>query len=199
MGEGRKAEAVRLLQELEIHSLIPRFGLAGVVPAAPEGEDGIELAQAELEALPLAPSGTYLVASRPAVMGKQGTRNVVLQPESWYAVQDCTVYPLEDADLVRLLDNADVTLEVFNSAPLYAKAMAAGGWGSSIVWDGKLAAYLLDASASKYQISELTASYRAAAAFTCADYPDAGRLADLFCKMKAEITACGEDLSLIHI
>jgi len=193
VGEGRKAEAVRLLQELEIHSLIPRFGLAGVVPAAPEGEDGIELAQAELEALPLAPSGTYLVASRPAVMGKQGTRNVVLQPESWYAVQDCTVYPLEDADLVHLLDNADVTLEVFNSAPLYAKAMAAGGWGSSIVWDGKLAAYLLDASASKYQIGELVSSYRASAAFTCTDYPDAGRLADLFSKMKAEITACGED------
>ena len=193
VGEGNKAEAVRLLQELEIHSLIPRFGLDGIAPAAPEEEDGIELAEAELEALPLAPSGTYLVASRPAVMGKQGTRNVVLQPESWYAVQDCTVYPLEDADLMRLLDNADVTLEVFNAAPLYAKAMAAGGWGSSIVWDGKLAAYLLDASASKYQISELTASYRAAAAFTCADYPDAGRLADLFCKMKAEITACGED------
>ena len=193
VGEGRKAEAVRLLQELEIHSLIPRFGLAGVVPAAPEGEDGIELAQAELEALPLAPSGTYLVASRPAVMGKQGTRNVVLQPESWYAVQDCTVYPLEDADLVRLLDNADVTLEVFNSAPLYAKAMAAGGWGSSIVWDGKLAAYLLDASASKYQIGELVSSYRASAAFTCTDYPDAGRLAALFNKMRAEITACGED------
>ena len=193
VGEGNKAEAVRLLQELEIHSLIPRFGLDGIAPAAPEEENGIELAEAELEALPLTPSGTYLVASRPAVMGKQGTRNVVLQPESWYAVQDCTVYPLEDADLVRLLDNADVTLEVFNAAPLYAKAMAAGGWGSSIVWDGKLAAYLLDASASKYQISELTASYRAAAAFTCADYPDAGRLADLFCKMKAEITACGED------
>ena len=62
VGEGRKAEAVRLLQELEIHSLIPRFGLAGVVPAAPEGEDGIELAEAELDALPLTPSGTYLVA-----------------------------------------------------------------------------------------------------------------------------------------
>ena len=193
MGEGNKAEAVRLLQELEIHSLIPRFGLDGIAPAAPEEEDGIELAEAELEALPLAPSGTYLVASRPAVMGKQGTRNVVLQPESWYAVQDCTVYPLEDTDLVRLLDNADVTLEVFNAASLYAKAMAAGGWGSSIVWDGKLAAYLLDASASKYQIGELVSSYRASAAFTCADYPDAGRLADLFSKMKTEITACGED------
>ena len=138
MGEGNKAEAVRLLQELEIHSLIPRFGLDGIAPAAPEEEDGIELAEAGLEALPLTPSGTYLVASRPAVMGKQGTRNVVLQPESWYAVQDCTVYPLENADLMRLLDNADVTLEVFNAAPLYAKAMAAGGWGSSIVWDASL-------------------------------------------------------------
>ena len=42
MGEGNKAEAVRLLQALEIHSLIPRFGLDGIAPAAPEEEDGIE-------------------------------------------------------------------------------------------------------------------------------------------------------------
>ena len=192
VGEGNKPAAVRLLQELEIHSLIPRFGLDGVAPEAAE-EQAVELPEAELAPLPLTPAGHYLVAARPAVTGKQGTRNVVLQPESWYAVQDTTVYPLEDADLLRLLDNADVTLDVFNSAPLYAKAMAAGGWGSSIVWDGKLAAYLLDASASKYQISELIPAYKAAAAFTCTDYPDAGRLADLFARMKAEITACGED------
>ena len=50
-------------------------------------------------------------------------------------VQDCTVYPLENADLMRLLDNADVTLEVFNAAPLYAKAMAAGGWGKMCIRD----------------------------------------------------------------
>ena len=193
VGEGNKPAAVRLLQELEIHSLIPRFGLDGVAPEAAAEEEAVELPEAALTPLPLTPAGHYLVAARPAVTGKQGTRNVVLQPESWYAVQDTTVYPLEDADLVRLLDNADVTLDVFNSAPLYAKAMAAGGWGSSIVWDGKLAAYLLDASASKYQISELIPAYKAAAAFTCTDYPDAGRLADLFVRMKAEITACGED------
>ena len=153
VGEGNKPAAVRLLQELEIHSLIPRFGLDGVAPEAAAEEQAIELPEADIAPLPLTPAGHYLVAARPAVTGKQGTRNVVLQPESWYAVQDTTVYPLEDGDLVRLLDNADVTLDVFNSAPLYAKAMAAGGWGSSIVWDGKLAAYLLDASASKYQIT----------------------------------------------
>ncbi len=192
VGEGDKAAAVRLLQELEIHSLIPRFGLEGVAPAAPE-EEAVELPEAELASLPLTPAGHYLVASRPAVMGKQGSRNVELQPESWYAVQGTTVYPLEQEELVRLLDDAAVTLDVFNAAPLYAMAMAAGGWGSSMVWDGKLAAYLLDASASKYQVAELAASYRAAAAFTCADYPDAGRLADLFARMKAEITARDED------
>ena len=194
VGEGNKAEAVRLMQELELHSLIARFGLSDVAPAAdPERASAEPLQEAEVTVLPAEPKGHYLVATRPAVMGKQGTRNVELQPAAWYAVQDKTVFPLEDGDLLRLLDNKDVTLDVFDSAPLYARAMAAGNWGSSIVWDGKLAAYLLDASASKYQISELIPAYKAAAAFTCTDYPDAGRLADLFARMKAEITACGED------
>jgi len=191
VGEGNKAEAVRLLQELEIHSLIPRFGLDGVAPAVdPETEPTEE---GDIDVLPMLPEGHYLVAARPAVMGKQGTKHVEVQPEAWYAVQGKTVYPLDDDGLVRLLDDPAVTLDVFGSAPLYAKAMAVGGWGSSIVWDGKLAAYLLDASASKYQISELAVSYKAKAAFACEAWPDAGLLEDLFAKMKAEITACGED------
>ena len=188
VGEGNKPAAVRLMQELEIQPLLTRFGLAGIVPE--QDPDTLPEVDAAIASLPAEPSGHYLVAARPAVLGK---KSAVVQPEAGYAVQDTTVYPLEDADLVRLLDNADVTLDVFNSAPLYAKAMVAGGWGSSIVWDGKLAAYLLDASASKYQISELIPAFKAAAAFTCTDYPDAGRLADLFARMKAEITACGED------
>lgn len=86
-----------------------------------------------------------------------------MQPEAWYAVQGSTVYPLNSGELVQLLDAPGVTLDVFDSAPLYGLAMAHGGWGSSIVWDGKLAAYLLDASASKYQVTELLTSYRAKA------------------------------------
>ena len=191
VGEGNKTEAVRLMQELELHSLIARFGLSDIAPAAdPESAPAAPLQEAEVTVLPAEPKGHYLVAARPAVMGKQGTRNVELQPAAWYAVQDKAVFPLEDGDLLRLLDNKDVTLDVFDSAPLYARAMAAG---NSIVWDGKLAAYLLDASASKYNLSELIISYRADAAFTCEKWPDAGALADLFAKMKAEITALGED------
>ena len=188
---GDKAAAVRLMQELELHSLISRFGLDGVAPAA--DPEAAPMAEASIAALPAEPSGCYLLAARPAVLGKQGTRNVITQPETWYAVQGTTVYPLEEADLVRLLDDPAVTLEVFDSAPLYARAMAAGGWGSRIVWDGKLAAYLLDASASKYQVGELATAYHAEAAFAAAEWPDAGFLADLFARMKREITAREED------
>ena len=191
VGEGNKGAAVRLMQELELHTLIPRFGLDGVAPeAAPEEVPTLE---GTVSQLPEPPAGHYLVAARPAVMGRAGVKNVVLQPEAWYAVQGSTVYPLNSGELVQLLDAPGVTLDVFDSAPLYALAMAHGGWGSSIVWDGKLAAYLLDASASKYQVTELLTSYRAKAAFTCEAWPDAGGLADLFAKMKAEITALGED------
>ena len=191
VGEGNKGAAVRLMQELELHTLIPRFGLDGAAPEAVPEE--VPTLEGTVSQLPEPPAGHYLVAARPAVMGRAGVKNVVLQPEAWYAVQGSTVYPLNSGELVQLLDDPGVTLDVFDSAPLYGLAMAHGGWGSSIVWDGKLAAYLLDASASKYQVTELLTSYRAKAAFTCEAWPDAGGLADLFAKMKAEITALGED------
>ena len=186
--EGNKPAAVRLMQELEIQTLITRFGLDGIVPE--QDPDTLPEVDAAIASLPAEPSGHYLVAARPAVLGK---KSVVVQPEAWYAVQDTTVYPLSEEELVSLLDDPKVTLDVFDSAPLYARAMAAGSWGSSIVWDGKLAAYLLDASASHYLLTTLATSYHARSAFSCEEYPDAGFLADLFARMKAEITENGED------
>ena len=186
--EGNKPAAVRLMQELEIQTLITRFGLDGIVPE--QDPDTLPEVDAAIASLPADPSGHYLVAVRPAVLGK---KSAVVQPEAWYAVQDTTVYPLSEEELVSLLDDPKVTLDVFDSAPLYARAMAAGSWGSSIVWDGKLAAYLLDASASHYLLTTLATSYHARSAFSCEEYPDAGFLADLFAKMKAEITENGED------
>ena len=188
VGEGDKPQAVRLMRELEVQTLITRFGLEGVAPA--EEPEAAPTEEGTIDVLPLAPEGRFLIASEPEVPAKRGVEG---RPEAWYAVQGSTVYPLDDEGLLRLLDNPDVTLDVFASAPLYAKAMAAGGWGSSIVWDGKLAAYLLDASASNYQISTLRVSYKAKAAFSCEAWPEAGYLADLFAKLKAEITACGEE------
>ena len=117
------------MQELEIQTLITRFGLDGIVPE--QDPDTLPEVDAAIASLPAEPSGHYLVAARCC----SGQKSAVVQPEAWYAVQDTTVYPLSEEELVSLLDDSRVTLDVFDSAPLYARAMAAGSWGSSIVWD----------------------------------------------------------------
>ena len=185
-GEGDPVAAVQMLTDLEIHSLIPRLGLEGVSPA-PAAEEAA-LPMAEPAPLPEKPAGLYQIAQRPAKIEKQGNKNVEVQPACWYAVQDGAVYPLDDARLVQLLDDPAVQLDVFDSAPLYALAMAQGGWGASIRWDGKLAAYLLNASASRYEVDELVVEYAAAPAFQCEAFPAAGSLASLFALMKEKIT-----------
>ena len=194
-GEGDKPAAVRLMLDLEIRALIPRLGLEHVLPAddQPEPEAEQPLPAAQVGPLPEHPAGLWLLAARPPVYGKQGNRIVIDRPAHWYAVQDDKVCPLEDSALPRLLDDPALQLEVFDAAPLYAAAMQAGGWGSSITWDGKLAAYLLDASAAKYSIAALAEAYKIKPSFACEDWPDAPCLAGLFAKMKAEITALGED------
>ena len=193
-GEGDKAAAVRLMLDLEIRALIPRLGLEHVLPAEDEpAPPAAPLPAAEVRSMPARPAGLWLLAARPPVYGKQGNRIIETRPAHWYAVQDRTVCPLADGELALLLDNPALQLEVFDAAPLYAAAMQAGGWGSAITWDGKLAAYLLDASAAKYSIAALVEAYKVKPAFACEDWPDAPFLAGLFARMKEEITALGED------
>ena len=105
---------------MEIQTLITRFGLDGIVPE--QDPDTLPEVDAAIASLPAEPSGHYLVAARPAVLGK---KSAVVQPEAWYAVQDTTVYPLSEEELVSLLDDPKVTLDVFDSAPSHARAMAA--------------------------------------------------------------------------
>ena len=184
--EGDKPAAVATLTDLEIVSLIPRLGLDGVTAARVEPQE--DLPEVSATAMPDAPKGIYLVAQKPARIEKQGSKNVEVEPACWYAVQENQVHPLDEAALVRLLDDPAVQLDVFDAAPLYALAMAQGGWGESIRWDGKLAAYLLNASASRYDVEELETEYAAKAAFVCPDFPQAGSLQSLFDTMKARIT-----------
>ena len=184
--EGDKPAAVATLTDLEIVSLIPRLGLDGVTAAHMEPEEA--LPEVAVTAMPDVPKGVYLVAQKPARIEKQGNKNVEVEPACWYAVQENQVHPLDEATLVQLLDDAAVQLDVFDSAPLYALAMAQDGWGESIRWDGKLAAYLLNASASRYDVEELETEYSAKAAFVCPDFPQAGSLQNLFDTMKARIT-----------
>ena len=180
-GEGDAAAAAGLLAELEIHSLAPRLGLDGVTPKA--AAPAPELAAVEPDVLPMLPEGRYELAQ---------------EGEGWYAVQGSAVYPLDEAALVRLLDS-DATLRVFDAKPLYHLALANGGEGKSIVFDAKLAAYLLNPAASSYTVENLAAEYGIQPAFRCEAAPLAGVLTGLYDALDAKVTEEGMDRLLAEV
>ena len=180
-GEGDAAAAAGLLAELEIHSLAPRLGLDGVTPRA--AAPAPELPVVEPDVLPMLPEGRYELAQ---------------ENGSWYAVQENAVYPLDEAALARLLDS-DATLRVFDAKPLYHLALANGGEGKSIVFDAKLAAYLLNPAASSYTVENLTAEYGIQPAFRCEPAPLAGVLAGLYDTLSARVTEEGMDRLLAEV
>ena len=168
-GEGDPAAALSLMSELEMFRLIDRLSLEErAVRSTPAGEAGGAPAEEIVpQPLPAELSGTWLLACAEEGGGKKASA-AAAEGSGWYAVQGRCVCPLEEAQLLRLLDAPGVRLEVFDSAPLYALALANGGEGSAVAWDAKLAAYLLDAGASSYTAAGLAASYQAPQDFSCA-------------------------------
>ena len=166
---GDPAAAAKLLADLEMHALATRWQLGG--SAAPDA--GAALPEAAVLPLPLCPPAQLYLAPLP-----QPAKSA--DAPGWYAVQagQSEVYLLDEARLVSLLDG-DAELWVFGAKPLFHKALAAGGTGRAVHFDALLAAYLLNPSASKYEVAPLAAEYGVAPAFACAEAPDAGVLAAL--------------------
>lgn len=159
---GNPAAAAHLLAELEMHRLVARWGLEN--GAAPAAQGDAALPSTEPAPLPFLPEGRYYLAQN--------------ADGAWYAVQGQDVYLPDDAHLPALLDS-DAELWVFDAKPLYRLALAAGGVGRAIRFDGKLAAYLLNPSASAYEVKSLAAEYNVTAPFACAEAPDAGLMPPL--------------------
>ena len=180
-GPGEPEKAAALLASLEMHSLIPRLGLTeSAAPAAPAEERTLAAADAPL-------TGRVFLAALPAGDG-------------WAAVDESgNPFRLEGSALTDLLDSPDAHLWVFDAKPLYHRALAAGGVGRAIEFDGKLAAYLLNPAASKYELSALAAEYGVAPAFTCPDAPDAGLLTGLLPLLDAKLAELGMDKLLREI
>ena len=164
---GNPAAAAKLLANLEMHKLAARWALDETpAPAA----DAAELPAVEAAPLPGGIAGRVYIAQNPApAKGEEG---------GWYAVQGQAVYTLAKADIPALLDSG-AEVWAFDAKPLYRLALEAGGAGQSIRFDGKLAAYLLNPSASDYQVAPLAAEYGVAPQFSCESCPDAGVLAAL--------------------
>lgn len=75
--------------------------------------------------------------------------------------------PLYGGDSAALLRRAEVKKYCFDAKALYRAAPEMGITIQNIVFDAKLAAYLLNPSASEYSVEGLAASYGISGAFTC--------------------------------
>ena len=167
---GDAAAAAHLLASLEMHKLIDRWQLeSGSAPAAAEAAP---LETVEPSPLPLVGEGRLYLAQN--------------GDGSWYAVQDGQVF-LPDTDRLTALLDGDAELWVFDAKPLYHLALDHGGIGKAIRFDGKLAAYLLNPSASGYAVKNLAGEYDVPAAFACETAPDAGVLTALLDKLAAAL------------
>ena len=167
---GDTAAAAHLLASLEMHKLIDRWQLeSGSAPAAAEAAP---LKTVESSPLPLVVDGRLYLAQN--------------GDGSWYAVQDGQVF-LPDTDRLAALLDGDAELWVFDAKPLYHLALDHGGIGKAIRFDGKLAAYLLNPSASGYAVKNLAGEYDVPAAFACEAAPDAGVLTALLDKLAAAL------------
>lgn len=164
--EGDPAAAAKLLADLEMHKLVERWGLTEASAAAsPE----VPLPALEAEPMPFLISGRCYLAR---TVQKDA-------PGRWYAVQaepEPAVYSLDENRLAVLLDDGSTEVWAFDAKPLFRLALENGGVGSAIRFDGKLAAYLLNPSASRYEVSSLAAEYGIAPSFACEEYPDAAVL-----------------------
>ena len=160
---GDPAAAAQLLAALEMHKLVDRWGLNGGTAPAPS-ENAAPLETVEPSPLPLLLEGRFYAA-----------RNA---DGDWYLVQGQDVY-LPDTDRLAAILDSGAELWAFDAKPLYRLALEHGGIGSALRFDGKLAAYLLNPSASGYEVHSLAAEYGVHAAFACEAAPDAGVLAGL--------------------
>ena len=173
---GNAAEAAHLLASLEMHKLIDRWQLEGGSASA-GAESAAPLETVEPSPLPLVVEGRLC-------LGQNGDG-------SWYAVQDGQVF-LPDADRLAALLDGDTELWVFDAKPLYHLALERGGIGKAIHFDGKLAAYLLNPSASGYAVKNLAGEYDVTPAFSCEAAPNAGVLAPLLDKLAAALDESGQ-------
>ena len=173
---GDSAAAAQLLAALEMHKLVDRWGLNGGTAPAPS-ENAAPLETVEPSPLPLLLEGRFYAA-----------RNA---DGDWYLVQGQDVY-LPDTDRLAAILDSGAELWAFDAKPLYRLALEHGGIGSALRFDGKLAAYLLNPSASGYEVHSLAAEYGVHAAFACEAAPDAGVLAGLCDTLAAALDESGQ-------
>lgn len=174
-----ESAARELLERLEMFSLVKRLELENA-PLSAEQENSEPLPQIE-------PTALDATAEMLA-----GTVDLCMVKDTVLIVQNENVYTasINDDALLALLCDAHLEKRCFDAKLFYHAALTAGKQAAGIVFDAKLAAYLLRPDARSYAVSQLAQEYHIRPAFTCA-HEEAGVLCALFDALDAECEAYG--------
>lgn len=153
------ARAKAILTENEMFATLKRLRLEeAAAPAAPVGP------LTAVQPLTSLTGRVYLCAAGQDVLAVQGGSVYAAHPDA--------------PEFLALLADPAAEKWCFDAKPFYRAAFAAGGEAQGIVFDAKLAAYLLNPAAAEYQVTRLAGEYGVTPVFACA-YPEAGLLAPL--------------------
>lgn len=176
--QGDPAQAAKLFAMLEMPTMTAKFGVDGI--AAPDTAN-----LPKVEATPL----------QEPLEGEV----YLLQQEQWFAVQGKNVYSIDEEQLAEILANSFLQLRVFDAKPLYKFAFQQGIHCDNIVFDGKLASYLLNPSASSYTIAQLAEEYHAETEFFCPQCHESGSIQSLFAILEKSCKECQMDKLLFDM
>lgn len=144
--------AVRLMAKLELFSLIEKFGLRNLTPS---------------ESIPEKKTETFSVQTADSIENMTEDGKVFLDYKyenhcitELFSVSEHAVYITENPELIRsLLQNESVEKYVTDSKKLFAYAQDQGFELKNVKLDIVLAAYLLNPSASSYDLQRLCSEY----------------------------------------
>ncbi|MFV0413522.1 MAG: DNA polymerase I [Oscillospiraceae bacterium] len=178
--------AAALLAQLEMYSILDRLGLDAAAPAA--APDAPALPEVQPKPLAELPGGPVYLAPVPG--------GWVVVPENQTQV---FFAEFGSAPLLALL-RGKTEKHAFDTKELHKLALAGkGAPAQNLVFDAKLAAYLLNPAAADYTVQRLAAEDNIAPAFVCAEYPDAPLLQPLFQTLAAGCEAAEMTKLLVEI
>lgn len=204
-----QAEMSRVLAEIRLDAPVETENGA-YVKAAPDTENAAKLLTelemyATLKKLALSPADAKAAADAPELVSKDiapltnlsGKVYIFASENNILVVQNDKVYTanIGSEESLALLCDESAEKYAFDAKIFYKAAFAAGREAKNIVFDAKLAAYLLNPSASEYGIERLAAEYGVAAEFDCGNV-DAALIEPLCGALRKQLDE--EQMSKLH-
>lgn len=176
--------AASLLGELEMHTLANRLGLSDASSPAPSDDTKKETTTPKSEASPLTADRIRECRSV-CVAALENEVFVTCGADIWTT----------DRESLRALLSSPCEKRVYDAKALYHKAHDLGCEANGIVFDLKLAAYLLNPASSGYRLENLKNEYQVQSLFEC-DVPELGYFEPLCDKLTDLLEA--QDMKKLH-